>query len=154
MTEAKTLANIGLWFVAGAVITLAFSASLYSFYPYKSFERVILEGMLIPSFTWTVQCLSALSIKDKEKRFSYWLSLGKVCVIGSFALLPAATYNLFSNQPSGWVSIVNTVLSVALMFICHLRLMEKTSISKGWSFFWLATIGTNMCLYYLFGILS
>src|SRR5262245_2202297 len=89
--------KIILLFIASFLVTAVFSASLKVFFQAVSWREVLIKGLLIPCFTWTMQLLlSAIFLKTAD-RLTYWHRLGWVCLIGSIALLPAAFYNTLSS---------------------------------------------------------
>ncbi len=80
--------KIILLFIASFLVTAVFSASLKVFFQEVSWREVLIKGLLIPCFTWTIQLiLSAVFLKTQD-RLTYWNRLGWVCLIGSIALLP------------------------------------------------------------------
>src|ERR1044071_10447833 len=97
--------KIILLFIGSFLVTAVFSASLKAFFQQVSWREVLVKGLLIPCFTWTIQLLlSAVFLKTAD-RLTYWNRLGWVCLIGSIALLPAAFYNLRSPTPRVGVSV-------------------------------------------------
>src|SRR6185369_3288941 len=109
--------KIILLFVGSFLVTAVFSASLKVFFQSVSWGEVLIKGLLIPCFTWTVQLLLSVAFLKTEDRLTYWNRLGWVCLIGSIALLPAAFYNLRSVAPWVWISIFNVLASVVLMAV-------------------------------------
>ena len=93
--------KIILLFIGSFLVTAVFSASLKVFFQAVSWREVLIKGLLIPCFTWTIQLLlSAIFLKSGD-RLTYWNRLGWVCLIGSIALLPAAFYNM--GSATTWV---------------------------------------------------
>jgi hypothetical protein len=84
-------------FIGSFLVTAVFSASLKVFFQEVSWREVLIKGLLIPCFTWTIQLLLSAVFLKSQDRLTYWNRLGWVCLIGSFALLPAAFYNLRST---------------------------------------------------------
>jgi len=95
--------KIILLFIGSFLVTSVFSASLKVFFQTVSWREVLIKGLLIPCFTWTIQLLLSAAFLDGTSRLRYWNRLGWVCLIGSIALLPAAFYNLLTAQP--WVCV-------------------------------------------------
>lgn len=134
-------------FVGSFLVTAVFSASLKVFFETVSWREVLVKGLLIPCFTWTVQLLlSAVFLKTAD-RLTYWNRLGWVCLIGSIALLPAAFYNLRAMAPWVWVSILNVLASVVLMAVTLHLLLQRAGFRWLWTLSWLILIITNMSLY-------
>ncbi len=134
-------------FGLGALVTAVFSGSLDV--PAKNAEltEVLGIGMLVPSFTWVVQLsASGLTLKPDQRRL-YWGDLGRVCLIGSIALLPAAAVNLFVPGAPLWLSAVNVLASVAVMATDLFRQTARHGISCGWPVSWCLTIALNMTLF-------
>src|SRR4029078_1082402 len=109
--------EIILLFIGSFLVTAVFSTSLKVFFQSVSWREVLIKGLLIPCFTWTIQLLLSAIFLDGKTRLRYWNRLGGACVIGSIALLPAAFYNFLTVQPWVWLSIVNVLASVVLMAI-------------------------------------
>ena len=139
--------KIILLFVGSFLVTAVFSASLKVFFETVSWREVLIKGLLIPCFTWTVQLLLSAAFLDRKSRLTYWNRLGWVCLIGSFALLPAAFYNLLTVQPWVWISIVNVLASVVLMAITLHLLLRRDGFRWQWTLSWLVLIVINMSLY-------
>src|SRR5215475_7101783 len=97
--------KIILLFIGSFLVTAVFSSSLKVFFQAVSWREVLVKGLLIPCFTWTIQLLLSAVFLDGPGRLLYWNRLGWVCLIGSIALLPAAFYNYLNAQPWVWVSI-------------------------------------------------
>jgi len=134
-------------FIGSFLVTAVFSASLKVLFQTVSWREVLLKGLLIPCFTWTVQLLlSAVFLKSAD-RLTYWNRLGWVCLIGSIALLPAAFYNLRSATPWVWISIVNVLASVVLMAVSLHLLLRRASFRWLWTLSWVVLIVINMTLY-------
>lgn len=139
--------KIILLFIGSFLVTAVFSASLKAFFETVSWREVLLKGLLIPCFTWTIQLLLSAVFMDAKSRLRYWTWLGWVCLIGSFALLPAAFYNFLTAQPSVWISIVNVLASVVLMAITLHVLLRRDGFRWQWTLSWVVLIVINMSLY-------
>lgn len=137
----------GRRFLAGAAVTAIFSGSLAVLTKKVGLTEVLITGMIVPSFTWMVQLSAALIGLPKTQRRYYCGDLGRVCVIGSVALLPAAYANLSLPSPAGWRSVVNVLLSVTLMGLSLFRLSARHEIDPRWSAGWCLTICVNMGLF-------
>ena len=139
--------KIILLFVGSFLVTAIFSASLKVFFHEVSWREVLIKGLLIPCFTWTVQLLlSAVFLKGGD-RLTYWNRLGWVCLLGSFALLPAAFYNLTAATPWVGISIVNVFASVVLMAVTLHFLLQRAGFRRLWTLSWVVLIVINMSLY-------
>src|SRR5678809_695896 len=79
--------KIILLFLSSFLVTAVFSASLKVFFQTVSWREVLIKGLLIPCFTWTIQLLLSAIFLDGKSRLRYWNRLGWVCLIGSIALL-------------------------------------------------------------------
>ena len=135
------------WFIAGGVVTAVFSGSLAMLAKNAGLAEVLAIGMLVPSFTWVVQMsASALRMSSAQRRL-YWGDLGRICLLGSFALLPAAIVNLVLPQPPLWLSSANVLASVALMAGDLFRRSARHGIEVGWPITWCLTITVNMSLF-------
>jgi len=134
-------------FVGSFLVTTVFSASLKVFFQTVSWREVLLKGLLIPCFTWTIQLLLSAAFLDGRSRLRYWDRLGWVCLIGSIALLPAAFYNFLTVRPWVWLSVANVLASVALMAITLHRLLRRDGFRWHWTLSWLVLIVINMSLY-------
>ena len=135
------------WFATGAVVTAVFSGSLAVLAKHAGLTEVLITGMIVPSFTWAVQLsASAIGLSATQRRL-YWGNLGRVCLLGSVALLPAAVLNLAWPQPPLWLSAVNVLLSVALMGTDLIRRSAKHGIAIGWPMSWCVTIAANMGIF-------
>ena len=139
--------KIILLFIGSFLITAVFSSSLKVFFQTVSWREVLLKGLLIPCFTWTVQLLLSAAFLDAKRRLRYWNRLGWVCLIGSIALLPAAFYNFLTAQPSVWISIVNVLASVVLMAITLHVVLCRDGFRWQWTLSWVVLIVINMSLY-------
>lgn len=134
-------------FIASFLVTAVFSASLKIFFQEVSWREVLIKGLLIPCFTWTIQLLlSAVFLKSND-RLTYWNRLGWVCLIGSIALLPAAFYNLRSATPWVWISVFNVLASVVLMALTLHFLLQRAGFRRLWALGWVVLIVINMSLY-------
>jgi hypothetical protein len=118
--------KIILLFIGSFLVTAVFSASLKVFFQAVSWREVLIKGLLIPCFTWTIQLLLSAVFLKREDRLTYWNRLGWVCLIGSFALLPAAFYNL----------------AVMLHY-----LLQRAGFRWLWTLSWIVLIAINMSLY-------
>jgi hypothetical protein len=139
--------KIILLFVGSFLVTAVFSASLKVFFQAVEWREVLLKGLLIPCFTWTVQLLLSAAFLDRQSRLKYWNRLGWVCLIGSVALLPAAFYNYLTALPWVWISIVNVLVSVVLMAITLHLLLRRAGFRWLWTLSWVVLIAINMSLY-------
>lgn len=135
------------WFIAGAVVTAPFSGSLFMLAENAELGEVFFVGMLIPSFTWVVQMTASAICMPSQLRRVYWGELGRVCLLGSVALLPAAIINLCWTHAPLWVSEVNVLISVAIMGVALYRRTTRHGIARGWPISWLFTITVNMDLF-------
>ena len=68
--------KIILLFVGSFLVTAVFSASLKVFFQSVSWREVLIKGLLIPCFTWTVQLLLSVAFLKTEDRLTYWNRLG------------------------------------------------------------------------------
>jgi hypothetical protein len=139
-----------VWFLAGGIVTAVFSASLFVLARDVSFREVLFVGMIVPCFTWVVQLSAAWLGMPPEKRRIYWGDLGRICLIGSVALLPAGIVNLVLPDVSWWVSAANVLASVALMGMVLFCFSAKHGIAFGWPLSWCVTISVNMGLFLWF----
>jgi len=135
------------WFLAGGAITAIFSGSLAPAAVHSTLFEVLVVGMLVPSFTWIVQMSAAAIRLPEEQRRLYWGDLGRICLLGSVALLPAAIINLCLQPASLWVSAVNVLASVALMALALFQLAGEHGIAPAWPISWCLTIAVNMGLF-------
>lgn len=134
-------------FVASFFVTAIFSSSLKVFFADVSWSEVLTKGLLIPCFTWSVQLIASALLMNTERRVIYWTQLGWVCLIGSFALLPAAFYNFASSQPMMMISVANVLASVVLMFVTLYFRLKQRGFNFGWALSFLFVITVNMSLY-------
>ena len=139
-------ATVG-WFIAGAVVTAVFSGSLAMLAKHAGLVEVLAIGMMVPSFTWVVQMSASALRMMSTKRRLYWGDLGRICLLGSFALLPAAIANLCLPQAPLWLSAANVLASVALMAGDLFRRSARHGIEPGWPISWCLTISVNMSLF-------
>ena len=139
--------KIILLFIGSFLVTAVFSASLKVFFQEVSWREVLIKGLLIPCFTWTVQLVLSAAFLKTEDRLTYWNRLGWVCLIGSIALLPAAFYNLRSATPWVWISILNVLASVVLMAVTLHFLLRRAGFRWLWTLSWVVLIVINMSLY-------
>jgi hypothetical protein len=103
--------------------------------------------MIVPCFTWVVQLGASGLALPAGKRRLYWGDLGRICLLGSIALLPAALANLFLPHAPPWLSAANVLVSVALMGAALFRLSAGHAISAWWPLSWCLTIAVNMMLF-------
>jgi len=139
--------KIFLLFIGSFLVTAVFSASLKVFFQEVSWREVLIKGLLIPCFTWTIQLLLSAAFLKAPDRVTYWNHLGWVCLIGSTALLPAAFYNLRSVTPWVWISILNVLASVVLMAATLHILLRRSGFRWLWTLSWIILIVVNMSLY-------
>ena len=139
--------RIILLFIGSFLVTAVFSASLKVFFQEISWREVLIKGLLIPCFTWTIQLLLSAIFLKTEDRLTYWNRLGWVCLSGSIALLPAAFYNLRSEAPWVWISTLNVLASVVLMAVTLHFLLQRAGFRWLWTFSWAVLIVINMSLY-------
>jgi hypothetical protein len=139
-------ATVG-WFAAGGIVTAIFSGSLAVLAKNATLAEVLVTGMIVPSFTWVVQMSASAIGMPAAGRQVYWGDLGRVCLLGSVALLPAAVYNLCYAQPRVWWSAANVLVSVALMGVSLTRRSARHGIGVGWPLSWCLTIAVNMGLF-------
>lgn len=140
------LATAG-WFIAGGIVTAIFSGSLVMLAQNAQLGEVLFVGMVVPSFTWVVQMAASAIGMSGQQRKIYWGELGRVCLLGSFALLPAALINLCLSGPPIWISGVNVITSVAIMGAMLYRRTTRHGIAPAWPISWLFTITVNMDLF-------
>jgi len=143
----SSLVNIAVLFVSSFLVTAIFSVSLKVFFAAESWTEVLSKGILIPCFTWTVLLVLSAIFLSGERRLIYWTQLGIVCLIGSFALLPAAFYNYAAAEPSPVISIVNVLSSVVIMCLTLYLRLKARQFSALWALGWAATIIVNMLIY-------
>jgi len=139
--------KIILLFIGSFLVTAVFSASLKVFFQEISWREVLIKGLLIPCFTWTVQLLLSAVFLKRGDRLAYWNRLGWVCLIGSIALLPAAFYNMRAATPWVWISILNVLASVVLMAATLHLLLRRAGFRSLWTLSWVVLIVINMSLY-------
>jgi len=139
--------KIILLFIGSFLATAVFSASLKVFFQEVSWREVLIKGLLIPCFTWSVQLLLSAAFLKTQDRLTYWNRLGWVCLIGSIALLPAAFYNLRSASPWVWISIANVLASVAIMAVTLHLLLRRAGFRRLWTLSWVVLIVINMSVY-------
>ena len=135
------------WFAAGAAVTAVFSGSLAALASNAGLVKVLTVGMLVPCFTWIIQLgASALALPPSLGRL-YWGDLGRICLLGSVALLPAAIANLCLPRAPLWLSAANVLASVTLMGADLFRRSARHGIAAGWPLSWCLTITVNMILF-------
>jgi hypothetical protein len=134
------------WFIAGGVVTAAFSASL-ALLTTTPLAEVLAVGMIVPCFTWVVQAGASAIALPAERRQLYWGDLGRICLLGSVALLPAAAGNLVMSHPPRAISAANVLASVAIMAADLFRRSRRHGIAIGWPISWCLTITVNMMLF-------
>jgi hypothetical protein len=139
--------NIAVLFVLSLLVTAVFSVSIKTFFAAESWVLNLSKGLIIPCFTWTVQLILSAFLLRGAERFFYWTQLGKICLIGSIALLPAAFYNFAVDMPSPYISIFSVVLCVVIMCVTLYFLLKPRGYSVLWTIGWTATIIVNMSLY-------
>ncbi len=135
------------WFIAGGMVTALFSGSLFMLARNADFSEVFFVGMVVPCFTWVVQGAASAIVVPHDLCRIYWGELGRVCLLGSIVLLPAAIVNLFADQPPLWVSAINVVASVAIMGTTLYRRSTSRGIARVWPISWALTITVNMALF-------
>lgn len=135
------------WFIGGGVVTAAFSGSLTFLATHTPWTEVLAVGMIVPCFTWVVQLIASGLAMRAEHRRLYWGDLGRVCMLGSVALLPAALVNLLATNISPWLSAGNVLASVAIMAVALFRLSARHRIRRAWPISWCLTITVNMLLF-------
>jgi hypothetical protein len=139
--------RIILLFIASFLVTAIFSSSLKVFFADISWREVLIKGLVIPCFTWTVQLLLSTFFLDRARRIVYWTCLGWVCLIGSIALLPAACYNFLTAQPLVQASVINVLASVVIMTLCLQLLLKRRGFKLAWTLSFVVLIVINMSLY-------
>jgi hypothetical protein len=139
--------SIACWFAAGGFVTAAFSASLAMLTSKAEVPEVLAFGMVIPCFTWVVQLSASAAWLLTGQRRLYWGDLGRVCLLGSIALLPAAIVNILLSDPPQWISAANVILSVAIMGADLFRRSARHGIGRVWPLSWCLTITVNMLLF-------
>lgn len=142
-----SLSSIIILFALSFFVTAIFSASLKVFFASESWRAVLVKGIIIPCFTWTVQLFLSAIYMNRERRTTYWMQLGYVCLIGSVALLPAAFYNLMATNASPVVPVINVLLSVCLMGVLLYLRLRSHGFKARWAMGWLVLISINMLLY-------
>jgi hypothetical protein len=135
------------WFIAGGAVTAIFSGSLARLTSRASLAEVLAVGMVVPCFTWIVQFAASAVAMSSFRRRIYWGDLGRVCLLGSIALLPAALANLALAHPPRWASMANVLLSVAFMGVELFRRSARHKTSFAWPAGWCLTITVNMLLF-------
>ena len=146
--RADSILSTAAWFRRRCgLVTVVFSGSLAILAVNASPVEVLAIGMLVPSFTWVVQLGASGFALPAAKRRLYSGDLGRVCLLGSVALLPAACTNLFLTRPPLWLSAVNVLASVALMGWDLFRRSARHGIPPGWPLSWCLTITANMMLF-------
>lgn len=135
------------WFVLGAVVTAVFSGSLAALNTSAGLIEVLAFGMLVPSFTWVIQLAAAGVWLPANQRRLYWGELGRVCLVGSVALLPSAVININLSEPLRWLAVSNVLASVVLMGTVLYYRSTRHGIAQVWPLSWFATITVNMMLF-------
>ena len=135
------------WFVAGGAVTAIFSGSLATLAVNAKLVEVLAVGMIVPCFTWVVQLGASGFGLPAGKRWLYWGDLGRICLLGSITLLPAACANLFVPRAPLWFSAANVLGSVAIMGADLFRRSMRHGIARGWPLSWCLTITFNMMLF-------
>ena len=144
---AESLAATITRFVASGIVTSIFSSSLAMLAQNAGLREVLCVGMVVPSFTWVVQICASAGLMHRADRSLYWNELGRVCLLGSIALLPAAIVNLCLPQAPLWVSAANVLASVAIMGVTLFRRSTRLDIAPVWPISWALTITVNMALF-------
>ncbi len=139
--------SIFVLFALSFLVTAVFSVSIKTFFAAESWTLNLSKGLIIPCFTWTVQLLLSAFLLRGADRLFYWTQLGVICVIGSFALLPAAFYNFAVSNPSPVISIVSVLACVLIMCVTLYFRLKPGSFNLLWTLGWTATIIVNMSLY-------
>lgn len=147
--DAYSLPATILLFFLGGLVTSVFSGSLVKLTSKASFVEVLSIGMIVPSFTWLVHLFASLLCMSPIQRRKYWGDLGRICLLGSLALLPASIFNCGSSNPPAWISAANVLISVAVMSVALFRLSRAHGQSLGWPISWTLTIILNMTLFVL-----
>ena len=142
-------AATAILFALGGLVTAVFSGSLVRMSAHAGFAEVLITGMVIPTFTWAVQLSASGLLLKQDLRRLYWGDLGRICLLGSLALLPAGLLNLIMSAPPLWLSAGNVVLSVVIMAADLFRRTSKYGLSPLWPISWCVTISVNMTLFYL-----
>lgn len=135
------------WFAAGAIVTAVFSGSLAALTSNVGFLEVLAIGMIVPSFTWVVQLIASFILLNAAARRLYHGDLGRVCLVGSVALIPAALVNLCLAHAPPWLSAANVLISVVCMAADLFRRSAAHGISSWWPASWCVTIAINMALF-------
>jgi hypothetical protein len=143
----KSYLKIIILFILSFLVTAVFSVSLKNFFTDESWTVNLSKGLLIPCFTWTVQLILSAIILRSDKRIIYWIELGLACLVGSIALLPAAFYNFIVASPLPVVSVINVLLSVAVMSLTLYFRLNTHRFNPLWAIGWTLTIIVNMSLY-------
>ena len=136
-------------FILGGLVTAVFSGSLVMLARHADLREVLAVGMIVPSFTWVVQMSASGALMNSLSRRLYWGDLGRICLLGSLALLPAALANLTLPDPRLWLSAANVLASVALMAADLFRRTARHGIITWWPISWCLTITVNMTLFVL-----
>jgi hypothetical protein len=89
---------------------------------------------------------SAFALQPSQRQL-YWGDLGRICLLGPFALLPAAIANLSLHQAPLWLSAANVLASVALMGTDLFRRSARHGIAPVWPISWYLTITVNVLLF-------
>jgi hypothetical protein len=135
------------WFAAGGAVTAIFSGSLAKLTTTADLPEVLMVGMVVPSFTWVVQVIASWALMAPVQRRLYWGDLGRICLWGSFALLPAAVVNLCVPNAPRWLSAANVLASVAIMGAALFRRSARHGTPRWWPLSWCLTITVNMMLF-------
>jgi hypothetical protein len=146
-TRGYSLLFTAAWFAAGAAVTAVFSGSLARLAAHANLAEVLAVGMIVPSFTWVVQLGASGLLLPAPKQWFYWGDLGRVCLLGSVALLPAAIANLCTPRTPLWLSAANILASVAIMGAELFRRSSRHGIHPAWPLSWCLTITANMILF-------
>jgi hypothetical protein len=135
------------WFLAGAAVTTVFSGSLAALASNARLPEVLTVGILVPCFTWVVQLGASGLLMPAGKRQLYWGNLGRICLLGSVALLPAAVANICLPRAPLSLSAANVVVSATIMGAELFRRSAQLGIALVWPLSWCLTITVNMMLF-------
>lgn len=136
-------------FLLGGLVTAVFSGSLVRLAKHAGFTEVLLTGMIVPTFTWAVQITASGLLLKRDFRRLYWGDLGRICLLGSIALLPGGLLNLMLSDPPLSLSAANVLISVFMMGTDLFRRTNKYGLSQFWPISWCVTITINMTLFFL-----
>ncbi|WP_020471437.1 hypothetical protein [Zavarzinella formosa] len=146
-SKGSSYLTTAIWFAAGGAVTAIFSGSLAKLTTTAELPEVLMVGMVVPSFTWVVQMGASWALMSPDRRRLYWGDLGRICLWGSVALLPAAVINLFLSNAPRWLSAANVLASVAIMGADLFRRSARHQTPWWWPLSWCCTITVNMMLF-------